>query len=138
MYRKASNFTFKASTLIALLLLLGCTISPKQAADTDSKIEIVSSKHLVISNVVMVEKPGGFSLKGDVRDKHSLEPTPRGHIDIDVIDDKSRVLHKTRTAIHRFGNVKRPKSRYKFSIEVPYIAPTGSVIRVSYHDTTLH
>jgi len=161
MYQKTSNFAFKMPVLLLLLFLFGCTTSPTKVGDTDNKIEIVSSKHLKISDVVFVKNSTGFLLQGDIRDIHSFHPKPKGHVDIDIVDDKKRVLkktrtsihksekvknpsnnskltHRARTSIHKFGNAKRLGNRYNFSIEVPYVAPEGSVIRLSYHEGTKH
>jgi len=138
MNRITSRFVFKIASFIALFLLLGCTSPPWRAADADIETQIVSSEHMKISRVVIIEKTSGFSLMGEMYKKQLLPIKPNGHIAIDIVNSDGRILYSTATHFHRFGKINRLRKRYKFSVEVPYIPPEGSVIRVAHHEGALH
>ena len=148
---KKSHFVLRIPAFIAVLLLLGCATSPSQINDANIKKEIVSSDHLTISNVSIDAINDGFSIDGYMRHKYVSDSLIRGHIDIEVVDTAGTVLHRTKTSIlhrtktstsHRtktsishFGRTRPYNNRYRFSVDVPYIPPNGSTVRVIHHVT---
>lgn len=138
MNKITSVLVCKMTVFISLIFILGCMSKPWRVTDTNIKTEIAPSKHLEKLQIVIFEKPEGFSIRGDMREKHRVPSMPIGHIDIDIVDGKGRVLHKTMADIHRSGKANRFHKRYKFNIEVPLIPPEGSTIRVAHHEAALH
>ena len=132
------KFVFKIAVFSTLLYLQGCASQPWQVTDSDIKTELVYSKHYKISQVLIFEKTTGFLIKGDMRNNRRISPIPLGHIDIDIVDSKGRVLHKSTTLLHRFGKANRSRKRYKFNTEIPNIPPEGGVVRVTHHTAALH
>ena len=151
MYTKISRFAFRIPAFIAVLLLLGCATSPSQINDANIKKEIVSSDHLTISNVRIDAIKDGFSIDGNMQHKRVSDSLIRGHIDIEVVDTAGTVLHRTKTSIlhrtktstsHRtktsishFGRTRPFHKSYRFGVDVPYIPPNGSTVRVIHHVT---
>lgn len=135
MYTKISRFIFGVSTLVALLLTLGCTTSPTRIDESKIKIDIVPAKHLRMFNVAIYKIPEGILVKGDMKNLHGLDRKPKGHVDVEFIGNNNELLHKTRTNINRFGKINKYLKRYKFSIKVPYMLTESSVMRLSYHES---
>jgi len=134
---KKSHFVLRIPVFITVLLLLGCATSPGQIDDANIKKEIVPSKHLTISNVSIDAINDGFSIDGYMRHKYVSDSLIRGHIDIEVADTAGTVVHKTKTSISHFGSTRPFHKSYRFSVDVPYIPPNGSTVRVIHHVTAL-
>ena len=132
------RLVYKIATLISLLFLLGCASSPWRVTDANIRTELVSSRYLEMSQVIIFEEPNGFSIRGDMRENLLITPRPKGHIDIDIVDSKNLVLHKTTASLHWAGKINRQHEHYKFNTVVPHIPPEGSIIRVAYHDASPH
>lgn len=138
MNRTISGFVFKIAVFSTLLYLQGCASQSWKVTDADIKTELVSSDYLKISKVMIFEKSNGFLITAYMLKKNLPALMVKGHIDIDIVDSKGRVLHKTTTRFHRVGKANRPRVLYKFSIEVPYIPSEGGIVRVEHHKTALH
>jgi len=140
MYKIISKFVTRASIITFFLSLTGCATTTWQAAEHNVKTELVSSRHLKLANVEIVEKTSGFSLTGEIssRGGHLIHYLPKGHLDIEIVDSKEHKPHKLTTNFHRIGSASNPRKRYKFSVDVPHVPKAGSVIRVSLHETEQH
>jgi len=138
MNRILLRFIYKIAAFSMLFYLQGCATQAWKVTNADIKTEFVYSDYLKISKVMIYEKSDGFLIAAYMRKKNLPTLMVKGHIDIDIVDSKGRVLHKTTTRFHRVGKANRPRELYKFSIEVPIMPPEGGVVRVTHHKAALH
>lgn len=135
---KISRLVLTITTYASIVFLTGCASSPWSVSDSNVETQLVSSKNLKISRVVVFEKTDGISLRGEMYKSQLRSIKPKGHIDIDVIDSAGSVLHKRTAQIHRYKKTNGSRKHYKFYSDVSYLPPEGSIIRVAHHEAESH
>ena len=59
----------------------------------------------------------------------------RGHVDVTIIGPSGTILKKIGTLHYPRNRPRKRRGGSSFKVHIPFVPPTGSTIRVEYHET---
>ncbi|MBU0500993.1 MAG: hypothetical protein KJ558_06690 [Gammaproteobacteria bacterium] len=99
---------------LAILLIVGWATAEGRPSRPNEPIEIVKqhSRHAWVRNILIRPKDGGLKVSGEVRHRLYGKGAIPGHVHIEALDARGRVLDSRET---RYYRQRKTSSRARFS-----------------------
>lgn len=125
---QALSITLMLSTILAIQ---GCTTMPHDLGrDGKVSVETIPSRYGHVSRVSVLASETGVRVAGEVHGSTHRRGYILGHVDIEVIYPDGTMQEIISFMYRNRGGKSRATP---FSVEVPFVVPEGSTIRVIHH-----
>ena len=121
-------------TIIAMTLLSSCaTTNLGTLLDNDAvKIEKHSSRIASIGQVNVYKQKDGTLIRGKIRRNSYSRGHISGHVDIQLIDEKGKILHSDSTGYAHSGI---RFSSERFSLKLKQVMVEGNLLRITHRES---
>jgi hypothetical protein len=136
-FTKTSPTYLIAAFALTVTLVTGCASTVKPT--TGLRTELESAGGVQLQSVHLETTRSGLRVSGTVGRMIGYGSSPRRHLDVEVIGPDGAVLARTTARISPDPIHHNPRSRTRsaYSVTLPQVPPTGSVVRVAVHATSL-
>lgn len=136
-YSKTIRTYLTTALVLTVTLVTGCTSMVK--APTGLRAERKSGGGVHVQSVYLETSKNGLRVSGTVSRMIGYESSSRRHLDVEVTGADGAFI--TRTAVSFTPNPIRHNrhtlSRSAYAVTLPQVPPTGSVVHVTVHATSL-
>jgi hypothetical protein len=118
--------------LSAVVAMQGCATTPQDlVGEGKVNVETIPSRYGHISHVSVLASEPGVRVAGEVHGSTHGRGYILGHVDIEVIYPDGTMQEVIAFKYQNRGGKSRATP---FSVEVPFVVPEGSTIRIIHHD----
>lgn len=123
--------------LVTSVVVTGC--ATPQPAPFGLRAERHSSAGVQVQTVKLVKSGNGLSVSGAVGRWIGYGSSPYRHLDVEILAADGTVLMRQATSFNPnpIRHSPRARTHSNYSVAFPEISPSGSVVRVSVHPTSL-
>lgn len=121
--------------IVSMFLLPACAATTMQRlAPGELTVKILADTQVEIVQTTARQEGKSLIVDGQLhRKKVHGRLIPKGHVDITIVDEQGKTIHKTFTRVSPEILPRMDGARSSFMAEIPVQAPPGSLVRVKFH-----